>query len=328
MKLVTFEPLDGRVDGPSLGLLLGERVADLNYWTRQRLAESGLRRREIGPVADYLAPRDMLGFLRRGDEAMSAARQTLARLQAQPSVGDFQQFTWPIADVRLLPPLLRPNTVRDFLAFEEHVRTASARIGQQMNPLWYELPVYYKGNPNTFVGPDADVIWPRYTEKLDYELELGMVIGRQGKDVSKEDAWSYVAGYTIFNDFSARDIQGREMAVLLGPAKGKDFDTGNAVGPCLVTPDEFDPGNARMTARVNGETWSDGNVGTMHWTFAELIAHVSMSETLYSCDFFGSGTVGGGCGLELGKWLQPGDVVELEVEGIGILRNRVVKPAG
>lgn len=328
MKLVTFEPLDGRTDGPGLGLVVADRIADLNEWTRQRLAESGLRRREIGSVADYLTPRDMLSFLRRGEEGISAARQTLAHLQARSEDDDeLRAFTWRQSDVRLLPPLPRPCTVRDFIAFEEHIRTASARMGHEMNPVWYELPVYYKGNPNTFVGPDADVVWPRYTERLDYELELGLVIGKQGKDISKEDAPAYIAGYTIFNDFSARDIQGREMSVLLGPAKGKDFDTGNAMGPCLVTPDEFDPRDARMIARINGEVWSDGNVGSMHWTFADLIAHVSMSETIYPGDFFGSGTVGGGCGVELGRWLQPGDLVELEVEGIGLLRNRVVKPA-
>jgi 2-keto-4-pentenoate hydratase/2-oxohepta-3-ene-1,7-dioic acid hydratase in catechol pathway len=325
MKLVTFEPPDA-IFGPLLGLLLGDRVADLNLWTQERLGDSGLRERDVRAVASYLAPGDMLTFLERGAEAMTAARETLAYLDVERGGHHFESFTWSLADIRLRAPLPRPNTIRDFITFEQHFKTSAERIGQPANPLWYELPVYYKGNPNTVVGPEDDIVWPRFTEKLDYELELGMVIGKQGKDVPEEDAPAYIAGYTIFNDVSARDIQAREMSLLLGPGKGKDFDTSNVIGPCLVTPDEFDPSSARMVARVNGEVWSDGVAGAMYHSFARLIAHVSMSETIYPGDFFGSGTVGGGCGLELDRWIKPGDVIELEVEGIGVLRNRVVRP--
>jgi len=152
-----------------------------------------------------------------------------------------------------------------------------------------------------------------------------MVIGRRGKDIPVEEAHRYIAGFTIFNDFSARDQQMREAPIGMGPSKGKDFDTGNAIGPYLVTPDELDVTNLRMVARVNGEVWSEGSSRGMHFSFAQLIAHVSQSETIYPGELWGSGTVTNGCGLELGRSLQPGDVVELEVEGIGILRNRVVR---
>jgi len=229
----------------------------------------------------------------------------------------------PTPCLPLLAPLPRPASLRDFLGFETHVKAGFARRGEPIPDAWYQMPVYYKGNPRSIIGPDADVHWPRYTEQLDYELELACVIGRKGRDVSVEEAPSYIAGYTIMNDWSARDIQRAEMSVRLGPAKAKDFAT--SLGPCLVTPDELDPRNLRMFARVSGEVWSEGNSGSAHWTFPQMIAHVSMGETIYPGDVFGSGTVGGGCGLELDRWLRPGDVVELEIQGIGVLRNRVVR---
>ena len=166
---------------------------------------------------------------------------------------------------------------------------------------------------------------PHYTKRFDYELEWGIFIGTRGADISASAARDHIAGYVVFNDFSARDIQMAEMRGRLGPAKGKDFDTGNAIGPWLVTPDELpDPYALTMTARVNGAEWSRGSTRDMHWSFEEIIAYISRAETLFPGDFIGSGTVGGGCGLELGVFLERGDEVELEVEGIGRLRNRVV----
>jgi 2-keto-4-pentenoate hydratase/2-oxohepta-3-ene-1,7-dioic acid hydratase in catechol pathway len=326
MKLVTFDVQLGLglPPNPRVGLLLGDQVADLHACTEQRLAWS-LPESEARIVADYLAPDDMLGFLRRGEEALTAACETL-NLLLSASRSFSEGSIWPRSEVKLLAPLPRPNTIRDFIAFEQHMKTAAERIGQSVHPLWYELPVYYKGNPGTVIGPEEDIIWPSFTEKLDYELELGMIIGKRGKDIPESEAHTYIAGYTIFNDVSARDIQAREMALLLGPGKGKDFDTSNVIGPCIVTPDEFDPATARMTARVNGEVWSEGVAGSMYHPFPKLIARASLSETLQPGDFFGSGTVGGGCGLELDRWIKPGDVIELEVEGIGVLRNRVVRP--
>jgi 2-keto-4-pentenoate hydratase/2-oxohepta-3-ene-1,7-dioic acid hydratase in catechol pathway len=183
--------------------------------------------------------------------------------------------------------------------------------------------VPYKGNHRTVVGPDANVRWPSYTERLDYELELACVIGRRRRDLGAEEAGAWIAGDTVMNDWSARDVHRSEMMVRVGPAKGKDFAT--SLGPCLVTADELDARNLRMTARINGELWSDGNSGTSHWTFPQMIAHVARDEDVWPGDVLGSGTVGGGCGLELDRWLAPGDVVELEIEGISVLRNRVVK---
>jgi len=178
---------------------------------------------------------------------------------------------------------------------------------------------------DTVSGPDEVVEWPKYCEKLDFELEIGMVIGRRGKNISKADAKRHIAGYTIWNDLSARDQQMKEGPLGMGPSKGKDFDGGNAVGPYLVTADELDLGSrdVRMTAKINGETWTDSTSAGRQFSFEDLIAHVSQSETIYPGELWGSGTVGGGSGLELDRWLKPGDVIEFEIEGIGILRNRV-----
>ncbi|MGC2762349.1 MAG: fumarylacetoacetate hydrolase family protein [Candidatus Binatus sp.] len=237
--------------------------------------------------------------------------------------------------------------MRDFLCFEEHLKNSLARAidvaaagaadpakaraqleasGRfTIPPVWYEIPVYYKCNRMSVVGPDEEVIWPHYAHVLDYELELAAVIGKRGVDISRERAREHIFGYTIFNDVSARDYQMREMTGSLGPAKGKDFDTGNILGPCIVTADEIEPYSLTMTARVNGEQLSRGSSSTMHHRFEDCIAHVSQSETLYPGELICSGTVGGGCGLEHGRLLAPGDTVELEIEKIGVLRNRIVK---
>ncbi|MCL6445124.1 MAG: fumarylacetoacetate hydrolase family protein [Alicyclobacillus sp.] len=229
-----------------------------------------------------------------------------------------------LSDVRLLAPI-RPRVLRDCLAFEEHLKNARKQRAAEIAPAWYEMPVYYKGNPLTIVGPDEDVRWPTYSDKLDYELELGLIVGRGGRNIDKTVAESeYIYGLTIMNDFSARDIQVKEMTVGLGPAKGKDFAT--ALGPCIVTLDEIpDLYNIKMVARVNGEIWSEGNTSTIYWRFSDIVHWLSTEDFLAPGDVIGSGTVGNGCGLELGKYLSPGDIVELEIEGIGILRNRVVR---
>jgi 2-keto-4-pentenoate hydratase/2-oxohepta-3-ene-1,7-dioic acid hydratase in catechol pathway len=303
---------------------VGERILDLNAAYVAALPE--LSREAAGRFADVYFPCDMLCFLESGRLGMEAARALVSRFEAgtlAPRV-DAGCLSYPASEVCLLSPLTRANMLRDFLAFEAHTRRGYERRGQEMPSLWYELPVYYKGNNRSLVGPDADVTWPAYTEKFDYELEIACVIGKQGRNVPVERAHAYIAGYCILNDFSARDAQMREVQLRLGPAKGKDFATG--LGPYLVTPDEVgDPRNLRMTARVNGETWSDGNSGTSHWTFEQMIAHVSRDETIYPGDVFGSGTVGGGCGYELDRWVRPGDVIELEIEKLGTLRNRVVR---
>lgn len=241
------------------------------------------------------------------------------------SVKDLSAFDvqrWP-ADGVISLPAVEAGSLRDFIAFEQHITTTRRNRGLEVPPAWYELPAYYKGNYRSLMGHEQPMNWPRFTEKLDFELELACVVGREGRDLSEADAEGCIGGYSVMNDWSARDIQMQEGSVGLGPAKGKDF--GTSVGPWVVTPEEFNPRDARMTAKINGEMWSDGNIGTIHWSFPKMISHVSMDETVYPGDLMGSGTVGGGCGFELDRWLQPGDVVELEVEGIGVLRNRVVR---
>jgi 2-keto-4-pentenoate hydratase/2-oxohepta-3-ene-1,7-dioic acid hydratase in catechol pathway len=223
---------------------------------------------------------------------------------------------------RLLAPL-RPRSLRDFLAFEGHLKGAYRGLGRDIPAEWYEVPAYYKGMPDTVIGPDAVVPWPPYTDRLDHELELAVVIGRRVRDVRAQDASACVFGYTIWNDLSARDVQRREGPVGLGPGKAKDWDGSNALGPCVVTADDFDASNARMSVRVNGETWGESSTAEMHHSFADMIAYASQAQTLYPGEVIGSGTAAGGSGLELDRWLQPGDIVELEIEDIGVLRNTI-----
>lgn len=245
-------------------------------------------------------------------------------------------------------PLPCPAQLRDFLCFEEHLLNAFAaakdlicarsedaeatrieldRSGAYaIPPVWYESPIYYNASRFAVCGPDTDVFWPAYSEVMDFELEFAAVIGIGGRDIAPGDALGHVFGYTVFNDFSARDEQFRAMAGRLGPGKGKDFDNANALGPCIVTADELtDPYSLTLTARVNGQEWSRGNSSAMFHRFEQVIAHISRSETLHPGEVLGSGTVGTGCGLEQNRYLQHGDVVELEVERIGVLRNRVLR---
>lgn len=231
-------------------------------------------------------------------------------------------------------PIPQVASVRDFYAFEQHVKTCRKQRGLDMVPQWYDVPVFYFSNPRCILGPDEPVFAPRGSHALDYELELACIIGKAGRDIPADDrALDYVAGFTIMNDWSARDIQRVEMAVGLGPSKSKDFAT--SLGPELVTLDElwdsYRDGrlHLEMSASVNGRVLSRGNSGTMYWTWPQLIAHASRDVWLQPGDVLGSGTVGTGCILELtpeavGGWLKPGDVVELTIERLGTLRNPVV----
>jgi 2-keto-4-pentenoate hydratase/2-oxohepta-3-ene-1,7-dioic acid hydratase in catechol pathway len=294
----------------------------------------------------------MLAFLRGASAARDAAQRTIEFAVTQNPEGAIIDR----ADAGLLSPVPRPESIREFMVFEQHVINCTRRFGMprwlasldravdkalgrkatlayRLARPWYERPVYYKGNRMNVIGDGASVTIPRYTKAFDWELEFGIFLCRQGRDIPREKAREFIGGYTIFNDFSARDIQKREMGGRLGPAKGKDFDGGNAIGPVLVTPDEIpDPYNLTMRARINGEEVSYGHTKGMRWTFEELIAYVSQDETLYPGEFFGSGTgtvLESGvnrccCGLEMGRFLKAGDTVELEVERIGKLTNRVV----
>lgn len=233
------------------------------------------------------------------------------------------------------------NSFRDFYAFEQHVKTARANRGRDMIPQWYEMPVFYFSNHNAIYRHEDVVPKPSHTEWLDYELEIGFLIGKAGINIQAEDAMDYVEGYMIINDWSARDTQRKEMAVGLGPAKGKDFAT--SLGPELIMLDELEDRiigtgadlrfDLEMVARVNGQELSRGNTKDIYFTFAQMIERASADAMLYPGDVIGSGTVGTGCLLELGgetsalgRWLEPGDVVELEIERLGVLRNTIGEP--
>jgi 2-keto-4-pentenoate hydratase/2-oxohepta-3-ene-1,7-dioic acid hydratase in catechol pathway len=303
MKLATFLRKDGR---PAVGAVDtdGQRLLDLAAATPDPAFAS------------------MLALIDAGAEGMAKARAAAARWPDAASL--------PLAGTRLLAPVPRPRQVRDCLTFELHLRNAFAQaekrtgIKREIPEVWFRQPIYYKSNRFSVVGTETDVVWPRYSKWMDYELELACILGKGGKDIAPEKAMDHVFGFTIFNDFSARDAQMAEMAAQLGPAKGKDFDNGNVLGPWIVTPDEIgDVYNLRMDARVNGERWGGGNSGSMHHKWPAILAHISASETLHAGEVIGSGTVGTGCGLEIGRQLEDGDVVELEIEKIGVLRNRV-----
>src|SRR5438034_7168319 len=218
-----------------------------------------------------------------------------------------------LEEVRLLAPVGRPPSIRDFYAFERHVASARAQRGLEMAPEWYQIPVFYFSNPAAIFGPEDEIVFPRESSAWDYELEAAAVVGGDGR----------IAGFTVLNDWSARDLQKMEMAVGLGPAKGKDFAT--SLGPVLVTPDEFDGTSGAMIARVNGEERSRGDLAAIFHGWPALLAQAARNTILAPGDVIGSGTVGTGCILEHGdgRWLQRGDVVELEIEGIGVLRNKV-----
>jgi len=248
-----------------------------------------------------------------GDRVVQLAAQTLESFFTGGGKAR-EHAEYPLDEVRLLAPVHRPPSVRDFYAFEQHVLNARAVTGRgEVPPEWYEIPVFYFSNPAAIYGPEDEIPYPVGSEALDYELEVAAVIGADGE----------IGGFTIMNDWSARDLQRAEMRVGLGPSKGKDFAT--SLGPIVVTPDEFDGSSGTMVARVNGEERSRGELGDMHHSWEAIVAHAARNTRLLPGDVLGSGTVGTGCILEHGdgRWLQRGDVVELEVEGIGILRNTV-----
>jgi 2-keto-4-pentenoate hydratase/2-oxohepta-3-ene-1,7-dioic acid hydratase in catechol pathway len=296
--------------GPKLGQRLGVAVGDGPIVD---LAQAwGRARGPYRPSEDtslYISQH----FIESGPEVWAEAAEIVARFGNDATIPE---------TARLLNPLDNVSSLRDFLAFEDHVKRGAERRNGEVPAYWYEAPVYYKGNHRQLLGPDDECPWPSYTEKLDFELELAMVVGTRGRDVSASDAADHIFGFTVFNDFSARDVQAKEMSAWLGPGKGKDF--ANAFGPCIVTVDELgaEP-DLEMICRVNGEEWGRGRSSAMHWSWADMIAHVSQDEDIYPGDVYGSGTPGGCCGLDIGKSLSPGDIVELEIERVGVLRNPI-----
>jgi 2-keto-4-pentenoate hydratase/2-oxohepta-3-ene-1,7-dioic acid hydratase in catechol pathway len=291
VRLVTY-----RAEGHRrLGGLIGEVVVDLP-----------------AAVGHPAFPTTMEELVAAGPASLDTAREALRR--------DGAKERNTVSAPHVLIPIL-PGSLRDFLGFEDHVAAGAARRGEPVHEAWYEMPVYYKGNHRSVYGPGEEIPWPPFTEELDFELEVACILGSRGRDLDAGRAAEMIFGYTVMNDWSARDIQRKEMALRLGPAKAKDFAT--SLGPCIVTADELDPRTLRLSARVDGELWSKGSLGDARWTFPQMIAHVSQGEDVWPGDVYGSGTFGGGCGLDLGRFLWPGAVVELEAEGIGVLRNRV-----
>ncbi|WP_433799115.1 fumarylacetoacetate hydrolase family protein [Actinomycetospora sp. CA-084318] len=254
-----------------------------------------------------------------------------ARLRAAAS----DALAGPAVDpgtVTLLPPVPRPPSIRDFMAFEEHVVTASAAIGLTVDPLWYRQPVFYFTNPASLRGAHEPVPVSPGSAAFDYELEVAAVIGREGSDLDPDEAVDHIAGYVLFCDWSARDLQGEEMKLNLGPAKGKD--SASSCGPWMLTPDEL-PATAAMNAAVNGTPYSAGRLDALYWSFGEMIAYASRGTRVVPGDLIGSGTVGTGCILELSRvygadaypYLLPGDRVRLEVEGLGAVDAPIVAGA-
>jgi len=283
----------------------------------------------------------MHNLIEAGDHALDLARTIIARAEGRIEPER-------LADTRLLAPVPEPVQMRDALCFELHclqsfAKARELRAARSPDPAaemremeergilrvpdeFYKFPLYYKQNRFSVSGPGDDIHWPGYSDVMDYELEIGIFIGRSGINIPRDRALDHVFGYTIFNDFSARDAQFAEQGGSLGPCKGKDFKGANAIGPWIVTADEVpDPYDLEMIVRVNGEERGRGSSSTMHWRFEDVIARISEDEEIRAGEFIGSGTVGNGSGLERMQFLHHGDVVELEIEQLGVLRNRVVR---
>lgn len=284
-----------------------------------------------------------LALIDGGDASLDFARELHSRLHGE------ERFNVPLAGLRFEAPLPEPRQMRDAMSFETHIRQGGTgrggnlwraraaedfdevrRIEQTppppMGDVYKQVPIYYITNRFSVRGHESVLEWPRYSKVMDYELEFGVVTTGRAKNVSAEQAGQHIFGFTIFNDFSARDRQGIEMKGGLGPTKGKSFDGGNVLGPWIVTPDEIgDPYSLGMSARINGTTVVQNTSRDMLFSFEEMIAYITQDETIMPGEFLGSGTVGNGCALENGYFLNDGDTIELEVEKIGILRNTVVR---
>ena len=333
MKLVTYVPINApaHLEGRA-GILHGETVLDLaalSVWA----ARHGVALPHAS--GQDALPHTMPALLRRGPEGMTAARLAFeAAKDADPAeLHQEPALAHALSGLALRTPVPDPPTIRDFYAFEQHVKAARARRNAEMIPEWYEIPVFYFSNTAALFGTDERVPYPAASQEVDFELEMACVIGQEGSDIAAEDAPAYIAGYMVMNDWSARDLQRQEMKMNLGPAKGKDFAT--SLGPWLVTPDELEDRRTgsgaeerydlAMTGRINGDQLTSDNFKTIYFTFPQMIARASQHVRLRPGDILGSGTCGTGCILELGterhRWLRPGDVVEMEIERLGVLRN-------
>jgi len=288
---------------------------DVRRAERLRIERAGATPMAARRIAEAVVPGSMTAALEAGPafaDAASAALESLSR-------GDR-----PLESPPFVTPL-DPCVYRDFMVFEQHFSFGYRWRNLQVPKVLYEFPVSYIGGIHGFIGPEEEVPWPHYTQHMDYELELGIVIGARGRDLRPEEAARHVFGFIILNDFSARDIQAREMTAGLGPSKGKHF--ASSLGPWIATAEEVPALGLRMQARLNGAPVADTSSAEMIWSVDEIVAWASAGEWLAPGMLLGSGTANGGSGIEISKKLSPGDVIELEVERLGVLRNVIGRPA-
>jgi 2-keto-4-pentenoate hydratase/2-oxohepta-3-ene-1,7-dioic acid hydratase in catechol pathway len=327
MKFVTFEVTTPVGPVERTGLLRDGTVIDLNAACATYLREArGVWRWK--DLACALVPTDMMKLIENGPVAIETIHRVLEYFDGTGSLETGEKrgkLLYNRDEIRLLAPVPRPVSLRDCSAFIRHIMNGPTWRGKEVPQVFFEIPSHYRGSATDVIGHEDPILWPAYSEQLDYELEFAVCIGKYGVNIPPEKVEEYIFGYTIFNDVSARDMQQKEKVLGLGPMKGKSFRNSNVLGPCLVTPDELNVDNLRMTAKINGELWSEGNSADMYFKFPQLISYLSKEDPLYPGEFIGSGTVGTGCGGELNRWIKPGDVIEFEVEGIGILRNSVVR---
>ena len=304
------------------------QVIDLNFSLALEYCRLGYR--NFQERADYYLPPSLSKILSLHEKPMNVLNEGLGSYLFHQKIGldpikSQSKVSFLMSEVKLDCPLDNIPVYRDFYIHEKHVKKGFEKRGEEVPQAWYELPVYYKGSTQGFIGNEDVIPWPSYTDKLDYELELGIVIAQDGKNIRAENAMDYIFGLTILNDISARDIQKKEMSVRLGPSKGKDFCS--VLGPYIVTMDEFEHKEPalKMQAFINGQLWSDGLTSNGHYTLAQMIEFAAKEEWLRAGDLLGSGTVGTGCGLELDRWIKSGDTIELKIDGLGSLKNTVGK---
>jgi 2-keto-4-pentenoate hydratase/2-oxohepta-3-ene-1,7-dioic acid hydratase in catechol pathway len=330
MKICSYISHKDLIPTQRLGILLpDDRILDPNLcWALDYLRDG-----RYNPFnrADDKVPSSLYSILQLKDDPIDLLLESYGLFLFLEKVGDLDlpNGTSIFHDLKnsedfsLTKPMDKISTYRDFYAHVKHVKKGFEKRKEKIPEAWYEIPAYYKGATEGFIGPNEEVLWPHYTNVLDYELELAVVIGQGGYNIKERNALNHVFGFTILNDISARDIQKKEMSIRLGPAKGKDFCS--VIGPVITTIDEFEnkEPNLLMTASINGKEWSRGHSGDSQYSFSEMIAHASKDEWVVPADLFGSGTVGTGCGLELDKWIKEGDKIDMTVEGIGTLSNTI-----
>lgn len=331
MKLVSFAVPSFDGDAPRIGRVDARgNYVDLTAATQTWMAARGVDAVAARAFAADAVPPNMVRFIAQSPVSLDIATEASDMVldAGDDLAADGRRLIYEPGQVRLLPAVTEPPMLRDFMAFEAHLQNIFPRLGREIPEAWYDLPVFYKGNTASIGAHGQDIAMPGYSsdDDFDFEFEFAAVIGQGGTNIAPNAARNHIFGYTIYNDFSARAIQQREMSVGLGPAKGKDFHHGHVLGPWLVTADEIDDVyDLQMSASVNGEAWSSGSTAAMHWRFEDMIAHASRDEPIRAGEVFGSGTVGDGSAMERGGSLRDGDVVELQVDGLGTLRNRVVR---